>query len=102
MHTKMNFAPAGEVSIVSPDTTPAGYGGIQIRWELEMAGVKSSYVHGQRLESRHALEASAFCLLIPRAKHMLRTWREVRNACVTYVACDAPAGLYLLQQLSNY
>ena len=55
----MNFAPAGEVSIGSPGTTPAGYGGSQIRRELEMAGVKSSYVQGQTLESRRALEASA-------------------------------------------
>ena len=55
----MNFAPAGEVSIGSPGMTPDGYGRIQIRRELEMAGVKSSYVQGQTLESRRALETSA-------------------------------------------
>ena len=66
-----------------------------------MAGVKSSYVQGQTLESRRALEASAFCLLIPRAKLMLLMRREVRNARVIYVGCDVPAGLYLLQRFSN-
>ena len=55
----MNFARAGEVSIGIPGTTLAGYGRSQIRRELEMAGVKSSYVQVQILESRRALEASA-------------------------------------------
>ena len=55
----MNFAQAGEVSIGNPGTTPAGYGESQIRRELEMMGVKSSYVQGQTLETRRALEASA-------------------------------------------
>ena len=68
MHTRINLA--REVSSGSPGTTPAGYGGDQIRRELVMAGAGYGGIQirrepnlvtyrGQTFEGQRALRASA-------------------------------------------